>query len=58
MMDMVSRAFYKVVVIEVGMMESKIVDERHFSSEELAEAFGKKQKIGKNNVFYLIVKVD
>lgn len=31
--------FYKVIVIEVGLFGSRIVDERHFSTLESAESY-------------------
>lgn len=51
-------AFYKVVVIEVGIFGSQIIDEKNFSSEETAEAFGAEHELSGGNVCYLVAKVE
>ncbi len=58
MKNMVNKAFYKVIVIDVGIMESIIIDERHFSTEEEAEGFRKKSEKDNSNICYLIIKVE
>ena len=35
----ICKRFYKVVVLEVGLLESNIVDERHFPTREKAVEF-------------------
>lgn len=58
MKNMVNKAFYKVIVIDVGIMESIIIDERHFPTEEEAEGFRKKSEKDNSNIRYLIIKVE
>lgn len=44
------RSFYTVVVVEVDMWESSIVDERHFGSKSEAEAFKRGLPAGQNGL--------
>lgn len=56
--DLLSTAFYKVVVIEIGVMGSEIIDERNFPSEETAESFREEHELNGGNVCYLVVRVE
>lgn len=38
-MTIAIKKFYKVLVISIDLFESKIVDEKHFPSSDLAQAF-------------------
>lgn len=38
-MDIAIKKFYTVLVIAIDMFQSKIIDERHFSSKEMASCF-------------------
>lgn len=44
------RSFYTVVVVEVDMWESSIVDERHFGNRADAEQFKKSLPAGLNGM--------
>ena len=55
--NLVSRAFYKVIVIEVGITESTITDERNFPTEEEAERFRLENEVDGGSACDLVVKV-
>ena len=47
--------FFKVIVLQIGLFESLIIDERHFSSRKEAIAFAKESKTSCN--FPVIIKI-
>ena len=42
------KPFFKVIVLQIGLIETIIIDERHFSSRKEAIAFAKQSKTACN----------
>lgn len=49
--------FYKVIVLKVDLMESTIIDERHFPSLEAAKKFRYDTLINSDNTVCVICKM-
>lgn len=47
-------SFYKVVVLEIGLFESIITDERHFGSQEEAAIFKHHIETSSNNLAVIV----
>lgn len=42
--------FFKVIVVKIGLLESQIVDERHFKTKEEATQFQAQMTLNHNNI--------
>ncbi|MBD5132433.1 MAG: hypothetical protein HDT28_07610 [Clostridiales bacterium] len=49
--------FFKVIVIGIDILESTIIDERHFKSRSEAEAFAHKYKLSRDNIFTIVLQM-
>lgn len=48
--------FYKAVVLDIGLVETAIIDERHFPDKETAESF--KAEKDRENKVTVIIRID
>ena len=55
MMIVAVKTFYKVLVVSLGLMESQIIDERHFATREEAETY--KNSIESDDIAVMIVRM-
>lgn len=53
----VSGGFYTVVTVQIDVFESRIIDEKHFATEEEAKAYQMKTIIGSENNIYCFVSL-
>ena len=53
----VSGGFYTVVTVQIDVFESRIIDEKHFATEEEARAYQTKTIISSENNIYCFVSL-
>lgn len=49
--------FYKAIVIEIDLFESRIIDERHFRTKEEAEQFQIEIVLNHNNMVCIVYQM-
>lgn len=52
------KTFFKAVVLDIGIVETVITDERHFPDEETALQFKKSQDRETENRITVIIRID
>lgn len=53
----ISGGFYTVITVQIDFFESRIIDEKHFATEEEARAYQTKTIISSENNIYCFVSL-